>query len=180
MSAGSDGARWVPLAEIARPHGVRGEVRLKVFNRDSDLLLELGEVLVRLPDGGEHEVSIDKARRAHDAILMKLHSVDDRDRAAELRGALVCARRSAFPALADGEFYVCDVVGARVVVEGADGHVCIGTVEELRSYPSVDVLLVKAADGGKPWEIPLVAAYVARVDPAACVVALRTVEGLER
>ena len=29
---------WVPLAEIARPHGVRGELRLRLFNRDSDPL----------------------------------------------------------------------------------------------------------------------------------------------
>ena len=32
---------WVPLAEVARPHGVRGELRLKLFNKDSDLLLKL-------------------------------------------------------------------------------------------------------------------------------------------
>ena len=35
---------WVPLAEVARPHGVKGEVRLKLFNRDSDVLLDLDEV----------------------------------------------------------------------------------------------------------------------------------------
>src|SRR6516162_5211006 len=98
---------WVPLAEVARPHGVHGELRLRPFNRDSDLLLELDEVLVRFPDGEEHEVSVDGARRANDAILLKLHSVDDRDRADELRGALVCARRGEFPQLEAGEFYVC-------------------------------------------------------------------------
>src|SRR6476661_894589 len=106
---------WVPLAEVARPHGVRGELRLKLFNKDSDLLLNLEEVLVRLKEGGEHEVTVDKARRADIAILMKLHSVDDRDRADELRGALICARRRDFPALEEGEFYTCDIVGARVV-----------------------------------------------------------------
>ncbi len=40
---------WVPLAEVARPHGVRGELRLRPYNGDSDLLLGLDEVLVRLP-----------------------------------------------------------------------------------------------------------------------------------
>lgn len=76
----TEAERWIPLAEIARPHGVRGEVRLRLFNKDSDTLLDQDEVLVRLPDGAEHEVSVDTARRADDAILMKLHSVDDRDR----------------------------------------------------------------------------------------------------
>jgi 16S rRNA processing protein RimM len=95
---------WVPLAEVARAHGVRGEVRLRPYNRDSDLLTRLDEVLVRFPDGDEQEVSVDSARAANEAILMKLHGVDDRDRAAELRGSILCARRGDFPALEPGEF----------------------------------------------------------------------------
>jgi 16S rRNA processing protein RimM len=169
---------WVPLAEIARPHGVRGEIRLKLFNRDSDILLSLDEVLVRLPDGVEHEVSVDGARRADQAILMKLYSVDDRDRAEELRGALVCARRGDFPALEAGEFYACDVVGARVVVATDERE--LGVVRELRTYPSVDALIVKASDGGRDWEVPLVEAFVRSVDASNGVVTLATTEGLER
>src|SRR5580698_6494386 len=112
---------WVPLADVLRPHGVRGELRLRLYNRDSDLLLEQEDVLVRFPDGEEQEVSVDGARRADDAILMKLHSVDDRNRAEDLRGAVVCVRRAAFPAPAEGEFYACDIEGARVVVLEDEG-----------------------------------------------------------
>jgi 16S rRNA processing protein RimM len=172
---------WVPLAEVARPHGVRGELRLRLFNRDSDLLLELDEVLVRTPSGEEYEVSVDSARRANDAILMKLYSVDDRDRAAGLRGALVCARRSAFPPLDTGEFYVCDLEGAQVVLDGAEGDARdIGRVRELRSYPGGDVLVVHASDGGRPWEVPLVGAVVRNVDVSTGTVTLVTMEGVER
>jgi 16S rRNA processing protein RimM len=168
---------WVPLAEVARPHGVRGEVRLRVFNQDSDVLLGQDEVLVRTKDGEEHEVSVDAARRADQAILMKLYTVDDRDRAGELRGALVCVRRRDFPPLEDGEFYACDVAGAEV--RTADG-LAIGRVRELRTYPSVDALIVDASDGGKPWEVPLVGAFVKEVDTANGRVTLVTMEGLER
>ena len=168
---------WVPLAEVARPHGVRGELRLKLYNTDSDVLLALDEVLVRLPDGVEHEVSVDKARRADDAILMKLHSVDDRDRADELRGAFICVKRRDFPPLEDeDEFYLCDALGTKVV--GPEGD--IGTVRDLLNYPTVDVLVVRATDGGKDWEIPLVDAYVESFDLAAGVVKVHTLEGLDR
>jgi 16S rRNA processing protein RimM len=169
---------WVPLAEVARPHGVRGELRVRPFNRDSDLLLELDEVLVRFPDGDEQEVSVDGARRANDAILLKLHSVDDLDRAIELRGATLCGRRGEFPPLEAGEFYACDIEGARVVF-GADERE-LGRVSELRTYPTVDVLVVSAADGGKPWEVPLVDSVVQRVDPAGGIVVLGTLDGVER
>jgi 16S rRNA processing protein RimM len=169
--------RWVPLAEVMRPHGVRGELRLRPFNRDSDLLLGLDEVLVRFADGEEQEVSVDGARRANDAILLKLHAVDDRDRADELRGARVCGRRSEFPPLAEGEFYACDVEGARVVVEGGEE---LGRVRELKNYPTFDVLVVPASDGGRAWEVPLVEAVVKGVDVEQGTITLATLDGVER
>jgi 16S rRNA processing protein RimM len=168
---------WVPLAEVMRPHGVRGELRLRLFNRDSDLLLELDEVLLRFPEGDEQVISVDAARRANEAILVKLHSVDGRDAADGLRGAILCARRGDFPAPEEGEFYACDVEGARVLVEGRDE---LGRVMELKTYPTVDVLVVAAHDGGRPWEVPLVEAVVKAVDLEGGVVTLRTLEGVER
>lgn len=165
--------RWIPLAEVARAHGVRGELRLRVFNSDSDILLGLDEVLIRFPNGDEHEVSVDAARRANDAILMKLHSVDDRDRADEVRGALVCARRGEFPPLAEGEFYACDVIGLDVIL----GEETLGHVKDFRSYPSVDILVVRTEKG--ELEVPLVAVYVDQVDIEGKRVLLRSIEGLE-
>lgn len=167
---------WIPLAEIARPHGVRGEVRLKLYNKDSDTLLVQDEVLVRLPDGAEHEVSVDGARRADDAILMKLHSVDDRDRADDLRGAMICVRRRDFPPPEDGEFYAVDVVGAEVRLDGAR----IGTIKELVTYPTTETLLVAADDGQGDWEVPLNEAYVASVDVEGRLVTLATLDEIER
>lgn len=176
---------WVPMAEVARPHGIGGEVRLRPFNRDSDLLLSLDEVLLRFPDGTQHEVSVDGARRAGDAVLMKLFSVDDRNAAETLRGVIVCVRRGDFPPLDEGEFYVCDVEGARVVYGGdgtppESGYTELGTVRELRTYPSLDVLVVDASDGGAPFEVPLVDSIVRTVDVGRGTVFLRTIEGVER
>ena len=172
----TDPDAWVPLAEIARPHGVRGELRLKLFNAASDVLLEQDEVLVRLPSGEEHEVSVDGARRADDAILLKLHSVDDRDRADELRGALVCVRRKDFPPPDAGEFYAVDVMGAEVCVDG----VRLGEVAEIMTYPTLAALLVRADDGMGDWEIPLTATYVGNVDTSARRIEVLTLENLER
>jgi 16S rRNA processing protein RimM len=159
---------------------VRGELRLKLYNQDSDILLDQEEVMLRLPDGKERSVKVAKARRADDAILMKLVSVEDRDGADALRGARVCVPRESFAALEEGEFYVCDLEGAKVSMRTGEELVPLGTVRELRSYPSVEVLVVKADDGGKDWEIPLVEAFVERVDAAAHEVIVASVDGLER
>lgn len=163
--------RWVALAEVARPHGIRGELRLRVYNQDSDVLLALDEVLVRLASGEEHEVSIDGARRADKAILLRLHSVGDRNRAEELRGAKICVRRSDFPPLGDGEFYACDVEGAEVLL----GDEVLGTVREFLNYPTVDAFLVEGPRGA--FEVPVSDAFVERIEGGK--VHLATLEGIE-
>lgn len=137
-----DPDRWVALAQVSKPHGVRGEVKLRVYNLESDLLLELDEVLVRFPSGEAHEVSVDASRKVPGGILLKLYSVDDCDRAESLRNAEICAKRSDFPALEPGEFYACDVVGLDAYVEGTK----VGCVDDFVSYPSVDIFVVRTGE----------------------------------
>ena len=168
--------QWVPLAEVARPHGVKGELRLKLFNKASDVLLSMEEVLVRYPDGEEHEVSVERARRADDAILIKLYSVDDRDRAEELRGSHICVKRGDFEAPEPGEFYAVDVVGGEARLDGAR----VGTVAEIITYPTLEVMLVHADDGEGDWEIPLTEVYIRKVDVEARVVELATLDDIDR
>jgi 16S rRNA processing protein RimM len=171
-----DADDWVALAEVARPHGVKGELRLRLFNATSDVLLGQDEVLVRMKDGEEHEVSVERARRADDAILMKLFSVDDRNRAEDLRGAQICVRRRDFPEAEEGEFYAIDVVGSEARLAGQR----VGVVVELITYPSIEVLLIHADDGKGDWEVPLTEMFIGKVDVANKVVDLVTLDDVER
>jgi 16S rRNA processing protein RimM len=155
--------RWVALAEVARPHGVRGEVRVKMYNSDSELLPSLPEVLVRKADGVERSIKLESVRGADAGyFLAKLEGVDDRDAAEAYRGAQLCVRRDAFPPLEEGEFYACDLVGARLY--GPDGE--LGIVEDLASYPSADVLVGRLS-GGARFEVPMLDDYIETIDVGA-------------
>ncbi len=167
---------FVPLAEVTRPHGVRGEVRLKVYNSDSELLLEQDEVLVRRKERPDAMMQLESVRGADTGFLLaKFRGVDDRDAAELLRGAAVCIDRSEFPPVEDGEFYVCDVIGARLVSPSGE----LGRVEDFVGYPSADVLVVRLENGAGEGtvELPLVDDFIERVDPDAGQVVL-TNEGL--
>jgi 16S rRNA processing protein RimM len=163
--------RFVPLAEVARPHGVRGEVRLRLFNADSDMLLDRDEVIVQMPDGKQREASVDGARRADKTILLKLRLVDDRDRAEQLRGAMVGVRRCDLPALDEGEMYACDVEGAEVKL----GAARVGVVERLEEYPTSCILVVRM-DDGTSVDVPFIHALIKDVDVEAHVVTLHALE----
>ena len=165
--------RWIPVAEVARPHGVRGELRLKLYNLGSDLLLGRRDVALRLADGTERPATIVAARPVPNAVLVQLSGVGDRDAADELRGAVVSIPRDEFPPLDSGEFYACDVEGARVVLpDGSE----VGRVRGLRSYPTCDALEIDG--GGRALEVPLLDAYVQEVDVEGGVIRLVTIEGL--
>jgi 16S rRNA processing protein RimM len=166
--------RYVPVAEIARPHGVVGELRLKLYNEGSDLLARRPPIRLRLPDGAERDARIEGARPMNKGLLVRLAGVADRDAAEALRGALVCVPRDAFPPLDEGEFYACDLPGARVVTSAGEE---VGRVERLESYPTCDTLVV-AREGGERLEIPLTEAFVASVDVERQTVEIVTLEGL--
>lgn len=150
--------KLIALAEVARPHGVKGELRLKVYNRDSDLLRQVSEVTLELPSGKRQTATLKSARWANEALLVTLASSTDRDSADALRGAKLFVDRAAFPPAEEDEYYACDLEGATVF--DADGEV--GVVEEVVEYPTCDALLV-AGKGGR-LEIPMIDGVVELVD----------------
>lgn len=166
--------RLIALAEVARPHGVRGELRLKVYNSDSGLLLSLPQVVLELKNGEQSTVKVRSARRANDAILLFLDGCSDRDRAEQLRGARILVPRDAFPPPDEGEFYVCDILGARVVAPDGD----VGLVDEMVEYPTCDALVVRTPDG-KTVEFPLVDGLIDEVDVLTRVIKVSRRDPLE-
>jgi len=81
--------------------------------------------------------------------------------------------REVLPALEPGEYYLVDLVGARVV--GPDGDV--GEVTSVVSHPTVDVIVLKLADG-RTAEQALSLPWLAEVDVAARRVVLSSLDGL--
>jgi 16S rRNA processing protein RimM len=126
-----------------------------------------------LPDGSERPTKIVAARRANKAVLVELAGVVDRNAAELLRGAKLFVAREQLAPLEEGEFYACDLEGAKVFLAGEE----IGRVKSIQEYPTCDALVVERA-AKSALEIPLVDAYVASVDTAAGVVELVTIEGL--
>jgi 16S rRNA processing protein RimM len=149
----------VELAAVMRSHGLRGELLLKPFNPDSTLLNEVERVLFKARDGAVRELELLSARPHGEHLLVSLRGVESREQADALRGNLVCVTRAQLPPLAEGEYYLMDLVGLRVFTR--EGHEA-GCVDELIEYPSVTCLVVKGDDGVR--EVPNLERYVLEVD----------------
>jgi len=163
----------VELGRVTRPHGIRGEVRVQLHWADSDTLEQVGEVTLMRGKESLGVRRIQGARRADKAVLLRLEGVQDRDAAEALRGLLVCVPRDQLPPPEEGEYYLCDLIGATV---RAPARV-VGEVTEVRVHPSVDTLVIRGPDGTL-FEQVIAEPWIVHVDPVEKVIELSSEEGL--
>lgn len=158
-----DGLDLVPVGEVMGAHGVRGELKVKNHNPESDLLLELEDVFLQQGAAEPERRRVLDARSHGKGLIMRLAGCKDRDQAKALYGAQLAVPRTAFPEPEEDEFYLVDAIGARAYL--SDGQE-IGVVESFRAYPTVDVFCVRSNDRSLR-EVPLIPPYLVSVDTAA-------------
>ena len=168
---GAPEPEMIGLGRIARPHGIRGEVRVTPYWVEGDTL-ETADVLWLRSKAGIQEVAVRGVRRSNKALLMDL-GCDDRNAAELLKGAEVCVPRELLPELEPGEYYLVDLLGARVECAGEQ----VGEVIELRTHPSVDAVVIRMQNG-KLREQVLAEPWLAEVDTAGKRLVLSSLDGL--
>jgi 16S rRNA processing protein RimM len=133
------GERRIALAAVAGAHGIKGELRLKLFS-DSVLSLSRYE---KLHVGGV-ERRLLAIRDTGKTAVARLEGIDDRSAAEALRGSLIEVDRSALPPLEEGEYYHADLIGLAAV--DRDGK-AIGTVAAIENYGAGDLLEIEDEQG---------------------------------
>ena len=133
----------VPYGKIGRPHAVGGEVRLWLFNNDSDLI-DIGTVMQTKLNGEVVELTVESARFGKKFAIVAFEEIPDRETAEEFTNQVVSVDRSEFLDLDDGEFYQADLIGTDVRVQKDDGTTeVIGRVKGfLDPVSDTDILVV--------------------------------------
>ena len=140
MAASSDrGERRIALAAVAGAHGVKGEVRLKLFSDSAAGLSAHKKLYV-----GGAERRLLSIRDSGKAAVARFEGTDDRSAAEALRGSLVEVERSTLPPLEEGEYYHADLIGLPAV--DAQGS-AIGTVVAVENYGAGDLLEIEDGNG---------------------------------
>lgn len=138
----ADANRPVTLAAIAGAHGVRGEVRLKLFGEGAESLRAFSVFLA-----GERTLTLKSVRPANQGAVATFAEVTDRSGAEALRGTLLTVARAALPVLPDGEYYHHDLLGLPVI--STDGS-AIGQVVAIENFGAGDVIEIeRPAEAGK-------------------------------
>ena len=162
----SERPQRVQLGYIAGAHGVRGALRIKLFNAESDTLAPGVKVELCPREGQEftaHEVQRFAPKPGSDQARLWLAEVEGRDAAEALRGFGLWVERSQLPELDEGEFYLADLIGLEVVraVEGA-GDESLGEISGVTSNSAQPLLCVRLR--GREWLLPALAPFIADID----------------
>lgn len=133
----------ITLAAITGAHGVRGEVRLKLFG---------GEGLASLkPHKSFNDGALRIAKARDDGkggAIARFEGVEDRNAAEALRGTALTVSREALPPLGEGEYYHADLIGLAAV---SDAGAALGTVVAVENFGAGDILEIeRPGENGKP------------------------------
>ena len=137
--SGDRGEQRIALAAVAGAHGIKGEVRLKLFSDGVESLSQSKKLFVA---GVERKLV---AVRDGKMAVARFEGISDRGAAEALRGSLVEIDRADLPPLAEGEYYHADLIG--MVAVNQDGG-AIGTVVAIENYGAGDLLEIEL-DGGR-------------------------------
>ncbi len=168
-----DPADLVTVGRVVRPHGLRGEVRVRLETDFPERFEHLREAY--LVQAGRVEVIEITGRRPHkEGLLLTIRGIGDLEAAAGLRGAEIAVSRNAVVPLEQGAFYVFEIVGLRVRTE--EGRL-LGTVAEVLRAPGNDVYVVQGEEG--EILLPATREVVRRVDRASGEMVVALLPGLE-
>jgi 16S rRNA processing protein RimM len=140
----------VALAAVAGAHGVKGELRLKLFADSVESLARHSRLYV-----GGRELALRDVKDGGKTAIARFEGITDRSGAEALRGQLVEIDRDKLPPLEEGEYYHADLVGVPCVDE--TGHP-LGKVVAVENFGAGDLLEVERPNGQRsliPFREPI-------------------------
>ena len=167
----------IVLGEIMGPHGLHGEVRVRIAGDGPELLLSAEAVWLGKsptdPEARRYRVhGCGPGRKGE--VRLRFDGVEGREAVGRLVGMLVTSPVTLLPELPAGEFYWHELIGCQVESEGG---LQAGTVREIWQTGAHDVLVVEDEDGVRRL-IPTAAELMKDVDLVARRIVVADLPGL--
>jgi 16S rRNA processing protein RimM len=164
------------IGEVLRPHGVKGELRIRLLTDYPERIATLHTVVLGrdIATGTRRTYRLLGMRRNAEYGLLRLEGIDSREAADRLRQLLVMIPIEDAVPLEPGEFYLFQLIGLRVLTE--EGRM-LGELVEVLETGANDVYVVRPP-AGPDILIPVIEGVVLRTDIDAGELIVRPPEGL--
>lgn len=169
---------YLVLAKVMRPHGIRGELSLQIITDFPERIRTLERIFLGANEDGSGKLTphrVENVRPQKQATwLLKLKGVEDRDAAEAFRNQYVFVSLMDAVPLEEGEAYLFQVMGLRVVT--TDGRE-LGKIVEFIETGANDVYVVQGALYGEVL-LPNIPSVILKIDVPAGVMTVEPMPGL--
>lgn len=160
------------VGQIVNTHGLRGDLKIKAFTSSLEDFEDFETLLIE--GEGDKSFKIDNVRYVKGLVLLKFEGMDDINAAEKFKNREVYRLRADYGDLEEDEHFIVDLIGLDVIDE-KQGHV--GTIKDIISNGAQDLYVV-AREGKPDFMIPVVDAFVRKVEIEAGRVLVSLIEGM--
>lgn len=143
------------IGEISNVHGVRGQLLVRSFAEDPELLLVKDAVT---DESGKRTFNFQGLAPHKKAFLTRLEGLDNREDAEKLKRTKLYIDRDRLPELDADEIYHVDLIGMMLEVDGQT----IGKIVAVQNFGASDLLEVQRKDA-KNFYLPYTADTILEV-----------------
>lgn len=148
--------RFIILARIGAPHGVRGAARVKLFGHDPMSLMDYGP-LQRARGGPDISITDLRAGKTPDMVVASFAGITSREAVEPLNGIELGLPRAALPDNDEDDFYHADLIGLEArLMDGSH----FGEVIQVVDFGAGDLLDIAPKRGGASVLVPFSKAIV--------------------
>ena len=142
------------VGEITNTHGIRGEVKVIPLTDDVSAFDNIKKVSI---DNKEYE--IESYREHKSVLLVKFRGYDDINLVERLKGKFLEVDRNELEELQEGKYYICDIIGLKVI-DNVLGE--LGTINDVQATGSNDIYIIEY--NNKPLCIPALVDVIEEVN----------------
>ena len=147
---------FLVVGHLQRPHGIKGEIAMKVLT-DFPERLRMGKTVLVGED--HHAMKIEHLRWKQDLMLIQFEGVVDREMASRLTNLDVFVSSEKIPKLPEGEYYHHELLGLQVYQE----QVLLGELSEILVTGANDVYVIRQNEG-REFLLPALQSVIVAVD----------------
>ncbi|MBQ9438526.1 MAG: 16S rRNA processing protein RimM [Lachnospiraceae bacterium] len=163
---------------VSSVHGLKGEVKIFPTGQEPQRFYDYGSVFLAKPDAPEETYAsydILSVKQAKKQLILLFSGITSPEEARTLLGKEIWIPREKGVPLAEGEHYVADLIGCRIVEE--DGSL-LGELENVLETGANDVYVCRMPEGGQML-IPVIPDCLLGAFPEQNEIRVRLLPGLK-
>lgn len=171
--------QYLRIGVITRAHGVHGEVKVFPTTDYPERFEEVKDVVIKTPRG-EICTEVEGVKYFKNLAIVKFGCFHSPEEIQGLAGSDIMISRDQAQPLEEGEYYIADLIGCRVVC--APDSECLpgtelGVVKDVLQTGANDVYAVETPSGEEVL-LPVIPDCIRNVDIRNCIITVNVMKGL--